>query len=1579
MKTVLQGALLLSMVLMLGISQALFAGDIINISTRANISGGRNDVFAGFVIDGTAPKKVIIRGISVDEGVDPNILVLNHFSKAEMGQNNDWQTNANADEIEALASNLQLRDTKDAALLLNLNPGVYDVVLSSSGTAGLALVSVDDLQTGVGKIINISTRANISGGRNDVFAGFVIGGETQKRVIIRGIGVDEGVDPAILILDHTSKAEIGQNNNWQDNANAHEIESLASNLQLRHATDAGLLLDMEPGVYDVVLSSGGSSGLALVSVDEVSSVANSDSIFILGLSTEADPETQIGGVLAPNIMATISTTRLPDNPIKVIVDTESGEQTIVPSNISEDRQSVGFLVPADIIDGNLTLQGQGYTVALPYTALYSSTPYIKTLTPDIVQAGATVEIIGVNLPETSIQLVFEGQDSSLSQMVTASAGKVLFTVPEDLGSGDVYLQVAQLQTNRLNLSVKRTINAQVRLGAEVNLSALDISFILGLKEHRLNINYTTELAVEKNALQYLHAMVDLPNDASSLLFSAVVLPDMSGTLTVDAKSTAVAWVFMGMGTSIVTEKDQWRYIYDSVAANAKVQAFADYIDTLHKDNFSAWSTRSDSLLKSKFQDALRDVIQSNLGNKSARIATQFESDTGVIIKQDPANENIYIDQQQLDGGNVTIINDTKLYLSVEVKDKENNQIVNNYRHVLGAIVTDGGKLISPKGWGNPLFGISSSETLKLNGIDSTIEVITAAWGKEIDKEALSNSLRARVFIEGVAVPAINMFLLTIADKSTEANLDTPKFVLAMDKFFKAGRDTLDPRGVDFMAQLITQVSKQDTTFGAIVDNLVIMPVSKSIGSCFDIPPSGSCRTAMEGVAILMGYPHDPEHVVNAMMMTIAQAAEKRLLKKSLVLIPVAGWITQAAFFVYDNIDYVTNSASIAESLIDMNSNPKEIKFDVEFPLKINSVLPRCVVYQSGDLAQAFNVLGDGFAPLNNIDPVVSIGVGSDEVEAYSVSISSAGTDMTAYFNLAELMGDGSRVDALHVKNYGYWVTFSEDIRMVSAADDEVYFDSISPSRAITGDTVTLNGCGWIPIDDIEVNFTGEDGQIKAIILDRSPEYIEVKVPDEAIPGYVTVATGNKKIHKFFHIKPFSLNKAMVEKLSDKLDFDIQGYGLSELAHIHFIDHKNQRIEGIASNITDTQLSTGVPDGLAAGSVRIVVELDDGRVSNELLMPKVPNKPTATPDSGTFEISVSVTLAVLGEGELYYRLDEYTTSPEFRYSGPTTLSIDDSEYENIYLYAFARVEVDGVKYDSDIAEYIYYPTNVTPPPLPIIDCPVIYSSSLDDDPNTNRSITINYLDKDNDGRYEDRTTCWYYASAQLDTETPYVDDAVHGIVKEFYESGQLQEVTPYIENKISGTQKKYYESGQLEVETPYLDGNRQGTKNEYYPSGQLGFATPFEDDSEHGIAKGYYESGNIKVETPYINGNVQGLAQSYYESGVIWMEVPYVDDNQHGFFKSYYESGNLQFDGLFVNGLSQGLFREYYESGQVKMETPFVDGEQVGTIKGYYETGELQSEIILNGNILTVKGYDIEGALISCVLYDDGQETGSCMP
>lgn len=250
---------------------------LVNISTRAAVNGGENDAFAGFVVSGDGTQQVMLRGMATDSGVDPAIVLLKQEGGAwvEVARNDEWELDSNVAAVTGLSGHLQLPDLygNDAGLLRDLAAGVYSVQLSSQASAGKAVVGVDAVTSNGPELINISTRAYVGGGENDAFAGFVITGTATQKVMLRGIAVDSGVDPSIVLLRQEGSAWItlATNDEWEQDANAPAVGALNVNLQLpdSYGNDAGLLRDLSPGVYSVVLSSNGVPGKAVVGVDVV--------------------------------------------------------------------------------------------------------------------------------------------------------------------------------------------------------------------------------------------------------------------------------------------------------------------------------------------------------------------------------------------------------------------------------------------------------------------------------------------------------------------------------------------------------------------------------------------------------------------------------------------------------------------------------------------------------------------------------------------------------------------------------------------------------------------------------------------------------------------------------------------------------------------------------------------------------------------------------------------------------------------------------------------------------------------------------------------------------------------------------------------------------------------------------------------------------------------------------------------------------------------------------------------------------------------------------------------------------------
>jgi Putative Ig domain len=129
-----------------------------NVSARMNVTSGSGIFIAGFVIGGTLPKTVLIRGIGptlAEFGVtgvmaDPQIIV--YSGSNEIASNSQWGTGAStAAQIisaSALVGAFPLpAGSKDAVLLITLQPGPYTVLISSvSNSTGVALVEIYDTQ-----------------------------------------------------------------------------------------------------------------------------------------------------------------------------------------------------------------------------------------------------------------------------------------------------------------------------------------------------------------------------------------------------------------------------------------------------------------------------------------------------------------------------------------------------------------------------------------------------------------------------------------------------------------------------------------------------------------------------------------------------------------------------------------------------------------------------------------------------------------------------------------------------------------------------------------------------------------------------------------------------------------------------------------------------------------------------------------------------------------------------------------------------------------------------------------------------------------------------------------------------------------------------------------------------------------------------------------------------------------------------------------------------------------------------------------------------------------------------------------
>jgi hypothetical protein len=246
-----------------------------NIATRLRVAAGDNTLIGGFIITGAQPKKIIVRGLGPSlanfglSGVLADPILELHDSSQLIGTNDDWQSNANKQEIidQAVAPS----DPKEAAILTTLNPGAYTAILRGvSNTTGIGIVEIYELdQISNSKLANISTRGFVDTGDNVMIGGAIITGATTANVLVRaigpslaGFGVPNALQDPTLELHDGNGGIIGYNDDWRSDQ---EAGISATGIPPTDNRESAILRTLSPGAYTAIVRGGGNStGVALV-------------------------------------------------------------------------------------------------------------------------------------------------------------------------------------------------------------------------------------------------------------------------------------------------------------------------------------------------------------------------------------------------------------------------------------------------------------------------------------------------------------------------------------------------------------------------------------------------------------------------------------------------------------------------------------------------------------------------------------------------------------------------------------------------------------------------------------------------------------------------------------------------------------------------------------------------------------------------------------------------------------------------------------------------------------------------------------------------------------------------------------------------------------------------------------------------------------------------------------------------------------------------------------------------------------------------------------------------------------------
>ena len=253
----------------------------VNVSTRGRVETGFGVMIGGLIINGAAPKTIVVRAVGpslLEHGVsdallNPTLQLVRASDNAVIASNDDWQSGPDAARIRAVG--LQPAHALESAVMVTIpaGPGAFTaIVAGANGGVGVGLVEVYEVDHPEIPIVNLSTRGAVQGGTGVMIGGFVIL-DGQQTVMVRAIGpslANFGVagalaNPTMQLVRINDNSIIATNDDWGNASNAAQVAS--SGFAPSNPLESAILVTLAPGAYTAVVSgAGGTSGVGLIEV-----------------------------------------------------------------------------------------------------------------------------------------------------------------------------------------------------------------------------------------------------------------------------------------------------------------------------------------------------------------------------------------------------------------------------------------------------------------------------------------------------------------------------------------------------------------------------------------------------------------------------------------------------------------------------------------------------------------------------------------------------------------------------------------------------------------------------------------------------------------------------------------------------------------------------------------------------------------------------------------------------------------------------------------------------------------------------------------------------------------------------------------------------------------------------------------------------------------------------------------------------------------------------------------------------------------------------------------------------------------
>lgn len=535
--------------------------------------------------------------------------------------------------------------------------------------------------------------------------------------------------------------------------------------------------------------------------------------------------------------------------------------------------------------------------------------------------GETFRLAGLNLNGVT-EVNFGGIPTTAFKVVTDNNLEV--TIPADAVSGNVTVKNATGVSNPVALKITREISGRVVLpaGSPVDVTTLIVSFgLLGeaVPDENGNIH---QVQVNKSGMDVVFAL--LPgsgNQPMATFLQAVTLPG-DGEVILDSLSTAVALTMTNVSSMQQVALTSLKEVRTRVNNLPEVIALANFLDESLKanpyffadpqifasPNFYGVSSSAYLAVDTLVTTLLADGTLSATSRKSSRTS---RSSLDATITPEEVDD---IKVNQTEGGNISVENDTQLYLSAEIIDLRTGVVL--FPHIDGYF---DGNLVGPQGGGMLLDANLKDDYKQPNWRNCWVNVVTPGVSSPgSDKIVVKSYLILKTFVDRLVFPIVG---LALSDQISSNDLTAIFLENASNAFNTVGKG--DIREV----------------FSSLTDILI---------ADFTSLPPGPIATAVVKLAIRKG----------------ADVPIELLKKMASKLVPGLGQL-EAALEIWGIIDKTTQ---MGKTIYDFRNTPGFIRFEVKWPLQITRVTPE--VIKKDEIISDVNkkeikIEGQGFAPIDN--------------------------------------------------------------------------------------------------------------------------------------------------------------------------------------------------------------------------------------------------------------------------------------------------------------------------------------------------------------------------------------------------------------------------------------------------------------------------------------------------------------------------------------------------------------------------------------------------------------------------------------